>query len=371
MTQDAATATGESILIPSEGIGKIPVLNAVRKFFGSRVLRWLGSLLPVLLVPLFFSSCKDSEDPVPPEPPFQTTPYPVNIPPGFPDPYIAEDNPMTVEGVQLGRMLFYDSLLDANSSRACASCHVQQESFSLESANSLAHINLGWNGVYLWDGKIEGTLEDIMLFEVEEFFQTDLSKFNAHPVYPELFKQAFNVDVITAREAAYALAQFERTLVSGNSKWDQYLRGEATLTQAEAKGFELFFTEKGDCFHCHSTILFTDNLFHNNGLDSDPQQGRAGITGNPDDIGKFKTPTLRNVMLTPPYMNDGRFGTMEEVIDFYSEGVKWSSTIDPLMKKVSEGGVHLLPEEKENLVAFLKTLTDTTYINDPELSSPF
>lgn len=333
-------------------------------------------LLIALSFVVLLSSCKKDDDPTPngttpPQPPYVPTPYNIVIPNGFPNLYIAPDNPLTVEGILVGRMLYYDSLLDLNNSRACGSCHFQGESFSLTTANSLAHINLGWNNAYLWNGKIEGTLEDIMLFEVEEFFKTDFSKFNSHPDYPELFKKAFDVDEITSREASFALAQFERIMISSNSKWDRYLRGEVQLSSAEAQGFEIFFTEKGDCFHCHGTILFTDNLFHNNGLDSIPQIGREEITGDPNDIGKFKSPTLRNIMLTPPYMNDGRYATIEDVIDFYSEGVQWSPTVDPLMKKVHQGGVHLLQEEKNNLIAFLKMLTDTSYINNPALSNPF
>lgn len=327
-------------------------------------------ILIILLFAVALSNCKKDDAPDNSEP-YVTTPYDLVIPNGFPDLYISDDNPLTVEGVQLGRMLYYDSLLDITSSRACGGCHFQWHSFTNPAVNSLAHINLGWNGVWLWNGKIEGTLEDIMLFEVEEFFKTDFSKFNSHSTYPELFKKAFNVDVITSKEASYALAQFERTMISSKSKWDRYVRGEATLSQAEAKGYEIFYTEKGDCFHCHSTMLFTDNKFHNNGLDSIPQLGREEITSDPNDVGKFKSPTLRNIMLTAPYMNDGRFATIEEVIDFYSEGVVWSPTIDPLMKNVHQGGVHLLQEDKVNLIAFLKILTDTSYIANPELSNPF
>ncbi len=327
------------------------------------------NLFIVVLVILLSQGCKKTSTTE--EPTYKPTPYDLQKPEGFPDLFIDGDNPMTVEGVKLGRMLYYDSIIDKDNSRACAGCHSQQESFTLSSVNSLAHINLGWNGAYLWNGKIEGRLEDIMLFEVEEFFETDMSKLNNDAIYPELFKKAFNADVITSREVSYALAQFERTMISANSRWDRYLRGEVTLTQAEAQGYELFFTEKGDCFHCHGTILFTDNLFHNNGLDSLPGPGREFISNNPEDKGKFKSPTLRNIMLTAPYMHDGRYETIEEVIDFYSHGVKWSPTIDPLMKKVGNGGVQLTQQEKNNLIAFLKTLTDTTYINNPELSDPF
>ncbi|NOY51808.1 MAG: c-type cytochrome [Chlorobi bacterium] len=332
-------------------------------------MRHPASLFIIVLIVLLSQGCKKTattNDPI-----YKPTPYDLQKPEGFPDLFIDSDNPMTVEGVKLGRMLYYDSIIDKDHSRACAGCHSQEESFTLSSVNSLAHINLGWNGVYLWNGKIEGRLEDIMLFEVEEFFETDMSKLNNDTIYPELFKKAFNADVVTSKEVSYALAQFERTMISANSRWDRYLRGELTLTQAEAQGYELFFTEKGDCFHCHGTILFTDNLFHNNGLDSLPEPGRELISNNPDDKGKFKSPTLRNIMLTAPYMHDGRYETIEEVIDFYSHGVKWSPTIDPLMKKVGNGGVQLTQQEKNNLIAFLKTLTDTTYINNPELSDPF
>jgi cytochrome c peroxidase len=168
-----------------------------------------------------------------------------------------------------------------------------------------------------------------------------------------------------------ALAQFERTLISADSKWDRYLRGDTELSVAEARGFEIFFTERGDCFHCHSTILFTDNEFHNNGLDSVfTDDGLAGVTGDPADLGRFKTPTLRNLSYTAPYMHDGRFATLEEVIDFYSEGLKFSSTIDPLMKNVNQGGVRLSEEEKTNLLAFLLTLDDHTFITNPDFAKP-
>lgn len=327
-------------------------------------------LLPLVLI-LLLAGCNNTSDPLQPIKAYHPTPYKIEVPDNFPALYVDENNPLTVEGVALGRMLFYDSILDQDRSRACASCHLQQQSFSLDSTNSLAHINLGWNTAFLWNGQIEGSLEDIMYFEVAEFFKTNLANLNNHPIYAGLFKKAFGVDVITHQEAAYALAQFERSMISGNSKWDKYLRGEASLSQAELQGYELFFTEKGDCFHCHGTILFTDGLFHNNGLDLNPQPGREEITGDQNDVGKFKSPTLRNIMLTPPYMHDGRFSTIAEVIDFYSEGVNWSPTIDPLMKKVGQGGVHLNQQEKNQLIAFLMTLTDTTYTTDTIFSNPF
>jgi cytochrome c peroxidase len=243
--------------------------------------------------------------------------------------------------------------------------------FSSAKENSLPLINLVWNYTFLWNGEVEGTLENVMIFEVDKFFETDLDKLNADKNYSKLFKKAFGVKEITLKEVGYALSQFVRTVISSNSKYDRYLRGEVSLTPEEDKGRILFFTEKGDCFHCHGTILLTDNSFHNNGLDTIPELGRYEITNNVKDIGKFKSPTLRNIEYTAPYMHDGRYKTLAEVIDFYSDGVNWSPTIDPLMKKVHQGGVHLTEEEKSDLLAFLKTFSDTTIINNPEFTSPF
>lgn len=313
-------------------------------------------------------NCKKESSPDPPI--YNPTPYELIIPPGFPYMIIPEENPATVEGIQLGRMLYYDSIIDKGNERACGQCHVHQASFT-SGDNVLPHVNLAWNNAYLWNGKVEGVLENIMLFEVEQFFETDLNQLNAHSGYIELFKKAFGTDTITSKEIAYALAQFIRTLTSCDSKYDKFLKGEITLTPSEEAGRILFFSEAGDCFHCHGTILLTNNSFHNNGLDSIPIEGRAEITGTPNDIGKFKTPTLRNIEFTAPYMHDGRFKSLEEVIDFYSEGLIWSSTIDPLMKKAHQGGVHLNEEEKSDLISFLKTFSDTAFLTNPDFSNPF
>ncbi len=321
---------------------------------------------------------------------FDPTHLELTIPQGFPDMIIPDDNPTTVEGVALGRLLFYDEILSGNDSQSCATCHNQSFAFSdngkktsegidgIEgNRNAPAVINIGWLPSLFWDGRAN-TVEDQALgpvpnpIEMHLSWTDAMSKLNNDANYPDLFFKAFGTYEIDSTLVVKAIAQFERTLISSNSKWDSYLKGEVALTQAEAKGFEIFFTEKGDCFHCHTTILFTDNLFHNNGMDSTfSDNGLSNITNNPNDIGKFKTPTLRNIEFTAPYMHDGRFATLEEVIDFYSEGIVWSSTIDPLMKKVSQGGVHLNEEEKNNLIAFIKTLTDTTFVVNSDYSNPF
>ncbi len=343
----------------------------------------------IILAFLFLAGCKKSADPTPPGDVYDPTPFELEIPEGFPSMTIPDDNPMTLEGVALGRKLFHDPILSRDNTQACASCHNAEFSFTdngnrfstgidgiAGNRNSMAIINIGWMDELFWDGRAEGVeiqaLEPVPNpIEMHLNWTEAMAKLNAHEEYPQLFFDAFGKYDIDSSMVVKAIAQFERTMISSDSKWDRYLRGEAQLTPAEAMGFEVFFTEKGDCFHCHATILFTDNLPHNNGLDAthaDP--GYASITGNANDMGKFKTPTLRNIVYTAPYMHDGRFETLEEVIDFYSEGVKWSPTIDPLMKKVEQGGVKLTDQEKASLIAFLKTLTDTTFISNPDYSAP-
>ena len=172
-----------------------------------------------------------------------------------------------------------------------------------------------------------------------------------------------------------AIAQFERTIISGNSKFDHYLLGETTLSPQELEGFNIFMDEnRGDCFHCHGSEnnpLWTDNKFHNNGLDANPTDlGLGAATGDPNDNAKFRSPSLRNLAFTAPYMHDGRFATLDEVIDHYSEGLQNSSTIDPLMKKVDQGGVQLTAIDKANLKAFLLSLSDFSFINNPQFAHP-
>ncbi len=283
------------------------------------------------------------------------------------------NNPLSVEGIALGRKLYYDSIL-SNNGKSCASCHHQQSGFSDQVSNSLSHVNLAWNHNFLWNGAVQGSLEDAMLFEVEDFFGTQINLVQQHPEYPTLFKQVFGSSTITSQRIAFALAQFVKTLVSSNSRFDRFLRGELVLNPNEMNGLDVFLTEKGDCFHCHSMGLLTDLNFHNNGLDevySALNWGRFQVTSNPSDIGKFKTPSLRNVELTMPYMHDGRFSTLEEVIEFYNSGVHQTSYADPIMTKPGkEFGLQLSLQDKQDLLLFLKTFTDTSFINNPAFAHP-
>lgn len=345
---------------------------------------------------LFFACEKEvppGDGPGHPDLIYDPIPYQLAIPAYFPEMEIPADNPLTAEGVLLGQMLFYDPILSGDSTLSCAGCHKQEFAFSDENRFStgidglqgdrqaMPVMNIGWVGDLFWDGRADrveaqalGPVENPI--EMHETWPNAMEKLRRHPDYPSLFFYAFGTWDINEEHAAKAIAQFERILISANSRFDKkfYLldTDPFLLTDEEANGYSIFNTEKGDCFHCHGGCLLTDNLFHNNGLDaSSADEGLGKVTGKATDRGKFKTPTLRNIALTAPYMHDGRFETLEEVVDFYSSGLQFSETIDPLMKHVHRGGLQLTAQEKSDLVAFLHTFTDTAFINKKEFSSPF
>lgn len=310
--------------------------------------------------------------------------YELEVPKYFPLLSVPRENPLTVDGIELGRRLYYDPKLSIGGpleGQSCSSCHSQSLSFGSAATGTsvLPHVNLAWSTVFLWNGKIEGTLEDIMRFEVNDFFKTDLRGIKDDPDYAARFEKAFGSKDITPDAAARALAQWFRRLTSTNSKYDRFLRKEEALSEAEQRGLTLFETERGDCFHCHATPLFTDDDFHNIGLEvafEGEHQGRYAVTNKAADLGAFKTPTLRNVALTAPYMHDGRFQTLEQVVEHYNSGVHGSATLDPIMSKAgktpgAELALELTSQEKADLVAFLKALTDDTFLTDPALASPF
>lgn len=336
----------------------------------------------VFITSVFFA-CKQNDTPK--QVNTYPTPYEMSVPPGFPKPELSSINPLTVEGIQLGKMLYSDSILSTNG-RSCTSCHLAINSFSLPIFNSWsgrkfsvpAHINLGFKKQYNWEGSQE-CLDTLAMDDFDpEFFNTNpeilYKKLAAHPIYPTLFNQAFGISDISKipfqelkRKIAYSLAQYLRSKVSANSKFDQYRNKKALLNNLEYEGYVIFYSEKGDCFHCHSEPLYTDQQFHNNGA-SDTyvgfDLGRQNISNKEEDKGKFFTPTLRNIELTAPYMHDGRFKTLQEVVDFYSEGVAENQYVDPLMtKRNGTRKLNLTPLEKLQLIAFLKTLTDLDYLN--------
>ena len=305
------------------------------------------------------------------------TPYTIVEPPGFPKLEIPTYNQAYKERIALGRKLYYDPIL-SNTGLSCSSCHQQKKGFTSPGGPGLPvlpHVNMGWKRNFMWDGRKQGRLEDVMLFEVNEFFMTDITRLNKHPEYPELFEQAYGVKTIHAEDVANALAQFLRVLISADSKFDRVQRSQAQFTEQESKGYAIFNSEKGSCYHCHTPPLFTDNGLHNIGLDStysDPaSRGYYTVSLDSGDLGRMRTPTLRNVSLRNRFMHDGRFTSLQQVVEQYNSGVKRSRSLDPTM--VKDGNrilLNLSQEELAQLEAFLRTLTDSTFINNPFLSPP-
>jgi cytochrome c peroxidase len=297
----------------------------------------------------------------------------------------------TEKGAELGRLLFYDPLFSKDGSISCGSCHVQKFGFTdggnatsegvggaRGNRNASSIINAAWGKHFFWDGRA-ATLQEQSGEPVENPIEMDQSwdvvlaaiKINSNYVslFSEVFPEEKNIERFMVEEV---LTQFEKTLVSSNSKFDKFVEGGGSLSDQEMKGMDLFFDEGGECFHCHGMPTFTDNEFHNNGLDSAfTDLGRYDVSGVSSDKGLFLTPTLRNIEVTGPYMHDGRFATLEEVVEFYSTGVHYSTTIDPLIVGRNSGGTNFSVAEKEALVAFLKTLTDEEFLGNPEHSNPY
>lgn len=328
-----------------------------------------------------------------------TEPYKIEIG-NFPPPNIKPDNPLTKAGVQLGRILFYEKALSKNNTQACASCHLQEFAFTDTSQFSvgvqglrgkrqaMSIFNTAWHGNgFFWDGRAN-QLRDQALMPIEDHLEMNetlnnvVKKLSAKSNYLYHFNKVFGSNEITSLRISLALEQFMYSIVSNQSKYDQYLAGKTTLTAVEERGRFLFFTEYNpgfpaasgaDCQHCHSGANFANNKYMNNGLDNDASMkdsGRALVTKMANDMGKFKVTSLRNIELTAPYMHDGRFTTLEEVVDHYNL-VKTSSTLDASFQQQLPNGLQLSASDKAALVAFLKTLTDPTLAKDTRYSSPF
>lgn len=336
-----------------------------------------------------FSSCaKDVPvpgDDVAPGP----TPLNIQAPFGFPQLIIPQNNPTTLEGVALGRKLFYDPILSGNNAMSCASCHAQNFGFTdhenalstgidgiAGTRNSMPLFNLAWAPALLWDGGAADLESQVLApitspIEMHEDLANALDELNAHNEYPTLFERAFGTPKATSFLVMKAISQFERTLISADSKYDRYLRGDAQFSEQEIRGMNLFSDmSKGDCNHCHTLGgLFTDFAYRNTGLDFDyADQGRYLITLNESDKGKFKTPTLRNIALTAPYMHDGRFTTLMECVQHYNTGFVVTPNLDPALAFVQQG--RMTHQEMEDIVAFLHTLTDSSFIGNPAFSAP-
>lgn len=305
------------------------------------------------------------------------------VPNGWPTPnYNFENNPLTVDGFNLGRTLFYDPILSADNTISCGTCHQQFAAFSnaghsvshginslLGTRNAPAIQNVNWQTNFMHDGGIIN-IEVMPLapitntVEMAETMTGLITKLTNSGKYKQLFTKAFGDETVNSEKIFKALAQFMGMLYSYNSKYDNVKNGKATFTSSEESGYNLF---KLKCASCHIEPLFADNGYHNIGLSinmSFNDSGRAHITSNPLDKYKFRTPSLRNIEKTSPYMHDGRFVTLEECIEHYNSGVINSPTLDFQLNN----GIPLTAQEQTDLIAFLKTLTDQKYLTNPLFS---
>jgi len=338
-----------------------------------RVARVLSSApeigLPIKVKPLYL--------------PKKFTPYRFTMSGTFPIPELPRDNPLIEERVALGKALFNETALSHDGTLSCASCHVINFAFTdsrrfslgvrgqMGTRNSMPLFNLAWKTSFFWDGRAP-TLRAQVIMPIEDHTEMDETSGNVAVKlatiqnYPPMFSAAFGASEITPEKIGLSIENFMLTLTSFDSKFDLALQGKVTLSEDEKRGFELFMTEYeprtgqhgADCFHCHGGPLFSDHQFHNNGIaPNESDTGRYRITKLESDRYKFSTPSLRNIACTAPYMHDGRFASLEEVVAHYSNGVKRTLTLDPNLAKHPDGGLQLSAEDQRALVSFLKTLT--------------
>ena len=347
----------------------------------------------------------------------------IPLPPGFPTPDIPADNPYTPEKAELGRYLFYDVRLSGNGEQACASCHLQELAFSdglvtpegstgaplVRNSSSLT--NVAYNATLTWANPTLTTLETQILVPLfgdnpielgaSGYEAEILNRFASDSLYPGLFADAFpeDADPITLDRAVDAIATFCRTLISGDSPFDRFTYGDdpTALTDAQLRGMEVFFSERLECHHCHGGFNFSEatthanspfeaELFHNNGLYNIDGEGgypldNTGLfefTGDPSDMGRFRPPTLRNVAVTAPYMHDGSIATLREVIEMYEAGGRViedgpyaGDGRESPHKSGLVAGFTLTDDERDDLIQFLESLTDETFLSDPAISDPF
>ena len=333
-----------------------------------------------------------------PEPVWDTTSYTLDYG-GLTEPELPADNRLTEQGVKLGRMLFYETRLSGDNSLACASCHKQENAFSdtnrfstgidgLEGhRQAMSAVNMLWNtNGYFWDGRAQKLRDQSIIpiqddLEMNETMENVVEKLEQDTLYKHQFFRAFGSEDISSYRVGLALEQFMNSIVSYRSKYDLFLEGEATFTEEEELGMELFFdeynlyfpeTSGADCGHCHGGKNFSSQEYMNNGLDSIyNDNGRYDVTGLESNRGAMKVTTLRNIELTPPYMHDGRFNTLEEVIDHYNEGLRYNPSLDPALVMTMGSGLMLNGTDKDALIAFLRTLTDSSLIQDSRYASPF
>lgn len=320
---------------------------------------------------------------------YQNLPINFQKPANFPDiAYDLSNNPLTEKGFELGKKLFYDGRLSSDGVVSCGFCHIQADAFThhghtfshgvgdnIGTRNTPPIQNLAFQTAFMWDGAtthldLQPIIPLTSPIEMNGNFTQIVSMMKADPVYVKLFKQAFPDGQINSENMLKALGQFMVLTVSSNSRFDKYRRNEAggTLTQDEVEGYAIFNQK---CASCHATDLFTDNSFRNNGLSINPQINDMGyyrVTELQQDKYKFKVPSLRNIEKTAPYMHDGRFYTLEAVLNHYSNGVQNTPNLDASLNTNGNLGIPLTTTEKTKIIAFLKTLTDHQFLTDPRFA---
>jgi cytochrome c peroxidase len=340
-------------------------------------------ILLLLILPLFWN-CTDDQDDL-----YQNIPLEFKVPSNFPPlAYNLANNPPTEKGFELGKKLFYEGRLASDGTVSCGFCHIQEDAFThhghtfshgvddlVGTRNTPSIQNLGYQTAFMWDGAVTHLdLQSILPFtnpvEMNGDFGKAIAMMKGDAEYQKLFKLAFTDGQINSENMLKALGQFMLMVTSSNSRFDKYRRNEVggTMSQQELEGYAVFNQK---CASCHATDLFTDNSFRNNGLPVNPalnDVGRYRVTESAQDLHKFKVPSLRNVEKTAPYMHDGRLYTLEAVLDHYGSGVENSSTLDPILKRNGNVGIALTASEKSQVIAFLKTLTDTQYLTDKRFS---
>ncbi len=333
---------------------------------------------------LFIGSCTHD---VPVKPELPSDDIRLVVPSNFPQPvYNFSSNTLTKEGFILGRKLFYETRLSRDNTISCGSCHQQFAAFAhfehkvshgidglFGNRNSPGLFNLLWQTNFMWDGgvnhiEVQPLAPITNPVEMDESMNNVVSKLKADPLYKKMFIDAFGNDTINSQRVFKAMAQFMGMFTSSNSRYDKYMRGEpeGTMSAEELNGLNLV---RQKCTPCHAEPLFTDNTYRNNGLLFDPilnDAGRMNITMLQSDSMKIKVPSLRNVGLTGLYMHDGRFNTLQQVLNHYSTGIVHNSTLDPLLAT----GIPLTTQEKSDIVRFLETLNDYELITDERFADP-
>jgi cytochrome c peroxidase len=341
----------------------------------------------ISLITIFFIAFVIGCKPDPDFNPAKTEAFEFKVPKGWPKPfYDFSNNAVTREKFELGRKLFYDTRLSRDNTISCGSCHQQFAAFAqldhdvshgvddkLGTRNSPPIFNLNWHTSFFWDGGVNH-LESQPInpiqnpVEMDEKIENIIEKLKKDATYISMFKTAYGDETINSQRIFKTLAQFMGMMISSNSKYDKYVRGEAggNMTNQELNGLAVF---RAKCETCHKEPLFSDFSLRNNGLKPSAinDSGKAHITLNAADLYKFKVPSLRNLKYTAPYMHDGRFGTLEKVLDYYTKDVTVGPTLDPDMQG---GNLQMTEQEKQDLLSFLNTLNDETFVKDSRFAEP-